>query len=136
MRRIGGKTSRLFKAPLESRECGVQHVDQPTDLIRRAFRWNPFVQSFSCNSLGRTSDIFNRCQRDRSEPPATGGDHKQNDRYDNYEASSDFPAELLYILQIRAHVQRELLIAKYSDSNGSSTDLASMKGFHSISQDR
>src|SRR5262245_29699985 len=136
MRRISGKTSRLFKAPLKSLECRVQHVDQAADLIRRASRGNSFVESFGRYALGGTPNIFNRCKRNRSEPPAAGGNQEQNDWYNNHEAASDFPAELLDILQIRANVQSELLIAKYPDPNGSSTDLASVKGFYSICQDR
>src|SRR2546423_9212279 len=63
MRRIGGETSRLLEAPVESRECRVQYVDQATDLIRRAFRWNSFVESFGRYALGRAPNIFNRCER-------------------------------------------------------------------------
>src|SRR5467141_3073497 len=136
MRRIGGETSRLFKAPLEPRECGVQHVDQTTDLIRRAFRWNSFVESFGRYALGRAPNIFNRCERNRSEPPTPGSDQEQNDWYHNHETASDFPAELLDVLQIRAHMQGQFLIAKYPDPNGFATDLASVKCFYSISQDR
>src|SRR6266513_3514515 len=122
MRRIGGETSRLFKAPVESRECRVQYVDQATDLIRWAFRWNSFVESFGRYALGRAPNIFNRCERNRSKPPAAGGDQEQNDWYHNHETASDFPTELLDILQIRPDVQRQFLIAKYTDPNRFSTN--------------
>ena len=98
MRGIGGETSRLFKAAVESRECRVQYVDQPTDLIRRAFRWNSFIEAFSRNALGRTPNMFDRCERKRSEPPTAGGDQQQNEWYHNHETASDFPTELLDIL--------------------------------------
>src|SRR6267143_7130733 len=135
MRCIGGETSRLFKAPLEPRECGVQHVDQTTDLIRRALRWDSFVESFDRYALGRAPNVFNRCERNRSEPPTPGSDQEQNDWYHNHETASDFPAELLDILQIRADVERQFLIAKYSDPNGSSIDLPGVKCFDLIFQD-
>jgi hypothetical protein len=69
----------LFKAPLKSPECRVEHVDQAADLIRRASRGNSFVESFGRYALGGTPNIFNRCERNRSEPPAAGGNQEQND---------------------------------------------------------
>src|SRR3954463_8543025 len=136
MRGIGGETSRLFKAPMESRECRVQYVDQATDLIGWAFRGNSFVESFGRYALGRAPNVFDRCERNRSEPPTPGSDQEQNDWYHNHETARNFPAELLDVLQIRAHMQGQFLIAKYPDPNGLAADLASMKCFYSISQDR
>src|SRR2546423_15255069 len=136
MRRIGGETSSLFKASLKPRECGVQHIDQTADLIRRTFRWDPFVESFGRYALGRAPNIFNRCERNRSEPPTSGSDQEQNDWYNNHETASDFPAELLDILQIRPDVQRQFLIAKHTDPNRFSTNLSGVKSFNLIFQDR
>src|SRR6266511_399705 len=99
-------------------------------------RWNSLVQSFGRDALGRAPNIFNRCERNRSEPPAAGGDQEQNDWYYNHETASNFPAELLYLLQFCAYVQRQFLIAKNPDPNGSSPNVAGVKRFYSISQDR
>ena len=98
-------------------------------------RWNSFIESFGRNALGRTPNIFDRCERKRSEPPAAGGDQEQNNWYYNHKTASNFPAELFYLLLFRADVQRQFLIAKYSDANVSSPDLAGMKRFNSVSQD-
>src|SRR4029453_17027598 len=136
MRGIGRKTSRLFKAALESRECGVQHADQATDLVRRTFRWNAFVESFGSGPFICPPNFFNWCERNRPEPPTTASDQQQNDWYHNHDAPSDFPTELLDVLQISADVQGQFLITKYSDPNGSSTDLAGVKRFDLIFQDR
>src|ERR1044071_2017691 len=136
MRRIGRKTGRLLKAPLEPSECRVQHADQATDLVRRTFRWNAFVESLGSDTFGCAPNIFNWCERNRPEPPTTASDQEQNDRYHNHDAPSDFPTELLDVLQISADVQGQFLIAKYSDPNGSSTDATGMKRFTLIFQDR
>src|SRR5215217_5483181 len=98
MRGIGGESGRLFKASLKSLECRVQHVDQTADLIRRASRGNSLVESFGSDALSRASNTFNRCKRNRSEPPTAGGNQEQNDWYHNHETTSDFPAELLDVL--------------------------------------
>src|SRR4029077_18147376 len=99
-------------------------------------RWNSLVQSFGRNALRRTPDIFNRCECNRSEPPTAGGGQEQNDWYYNHKTASNFPAELLYLLQFRSYVQRQFLIAKYSDPNVLPPGIAAVKRFYSISQDR
>src|SRR6476619_4407561 len=99
-------------------------------------RWNSLVQSFGRNALSRAPNIFNRSKRNRSEPPTAGDNQKQNDWYYNHQTACNFPAELLYFLQFCAYVQRQFLIAKYSDPNGFSPDNASVKRFYSIAQNR
>src|SRR5258705_10854855 len=94
-------------------------------------RWNSLVQSLGRNVLGRAPNIFDRCERNRSEPPAAGGDQEQNDWYYNHQTAGNFPAELLYLLQFCAYVHRQFLIAKYSDPNVSSPYMADEETFHS-----
>jgi hypothetical protein len=69
----------------------------------------------------------------RAEPPTAGGDQEQNDWYYNHQAASNFPAELLYLPSILRLRQRQFLIAKYSDPNISSRDMAGVNRFYSIS---
>ena len=97
-------------------------------------RRNPLVQSLGRNALSRAPNIFNRCERNRSEPPAADSNQEQNDWYYDHQTASNFPAELLYFLQFRAYVQRQFLVAKYSDPNISSADVAGVKGFYPICQ--
>jgi hypothetical protein len=98
-------------------------------------RWNSLVQSLRGNALGSAPNIFNRCERNRSEPPTAGGDSGAERLVSLSQTARNFPAELFYLLQFRAYVQRQFLIAEYSDPNVSSADLAGVKRFYSISQD-
>jgi hypothetical protein len=64
-------------------------------------RSNAFIESFSRNALGCAPNIFNRCQGNRSDTNCQRRS-EQNDWYHNDKTASNFPTELLDILQIRA----------------------------------